>query len=174
MKRILLLALVVSYAMHLRAQDAQTMAKYKAVFTINFIRYIGWPDEARKGDFVIGVVRDKLLSEQFRAQSEGKKFGYQSIVIKDFSKEEDITDCQILYYSDNSNFSRNSADVMSRLNGKNSLIVTETEGAIDKGSMINFVVRDQRLKFEVSAQNASKFGLIFSNSLTTLSNAIIK
>jgi len=36
------------------------------------------------------------------------------------------------------------------------------------------VVRDDKLKFEISASNAEKFGLKFSTSLSTLSNAIVK
>jgi len=174
MKKYLLILFMVVYGTNIMAQDDEVLAKYKAMFTINFIRYIGWSDEAKKGDFVIGVVRDKLIADQLRSLSAGKNFGYQPIVIKEFNKPEDITDCQILYFSNYANFSKNAVDLVIKLKGKNSLIITEVEGATENGSMINFVVRDDKLKFEVSPSNAAKFGLIFSSSLTTLSNAIVK
>jgi hypothetical protein len=144
------------------------------MFTLNFIRYIGWPEASKQGDFVIGVVKDNIIAENLKTQTAGKKFGYQTIVIKEFKSVEEITDCQLLYFSNSVNFSRNAELVMEKLKGKNSLVITETEGAIKNGSMINFVVRDDKLKFEISNENAEAFGIKFSSSLTSLSNAIVK
>lgn len=155
------------------AQDAE-LAKYKAMFTLNFIRYIGWPESAKVGDFVIGVVKDAALTEQLNAQVVGKKFGAQTIYIREFKSVDEITKCQILYFSDNQSFSKNAALVKQKTGTKDVLLITETEGAIELGSMINFVVRDNKLKFELSSSNADKSGLKFSSSLTTLSNAIVK
>ena len=155
------------------AQDA-AIAKYKAMFTLNFIRYIGWPDAAKQGDFVIGIVNDHNILNNMQAQTVGKKFGFQNIVVKEFKKVEDITDCQILFFSNNQNYNKYAEEVKSKLGNKNSLIVTEREGATKSGSMINFVIRDGKLKFELSSVNANKFNLKFSSSLTSLSNAIVK
>ncbi|MFA6402807.1 MAG: YfiR family protein [Salinivirgaceae bacterium] len=155
------------------AQNAD-IAKYKAMFVLNFIRYIGWPDASKEGDFVIGVVKESGIAGNLKGQTVGKKFGFQTIVIKEFNSVEEITDCQLLFFSNNQNFSRNAQVVIDKLNNSNSLIVTEVEGAVKDGSMINFVVRDEKLKFEISAANAEKFGLKFSSALTSLSNAIVK
>ncbi len=172
MRKIVIIFLMV-LSSGIYAQNAQ-VAKYKAMFTLNFIRYIGWPQGAKQGDFVIGVVRNKMVLDNLKAQTVGKKFGYQNIVVKEFKKVEDITDCQILFFSSNQRYAKYAELVKQKLNGKNSLIVTETESATKHGSMINFVIRDNKLKFELSAANAQKFGLKFSSSLTSLSNAIVK
>jgi len=155
------------------AQDA-AIAKYKAMFTLNFIRYIGWPDAAKQGDFVIGIVNDDNILKNMQSQTVGKKFGFQNIVIKEFTKVEDITDCQILFFSNKQNYNKHAETIKAKLGNKNSLIVTEREGATKSGSMINFVIRDGKLKFELSSANAGSFGLKFSSSLTSLSNAIVK
>ncbi|MCK9205608.1 MAG: YfiR family protein [Salinivirgaceae bacterium] len=173
MRKVIFGALIVVFSSTVSAQDAE-LAKYKAMFTLNFIRYIGWPDAAKEGDFVIGVLKESALTEQLSMQTVGKRFGTQNIVIKQFKTVEEVTYCQILYFSKNLNYSKNAVTVIQKLNGKNALIITETEGATEKGSMINFVVRDDKLKFEISASNADKFGLKFSSSLTALSNAIVK
>ena len=52
------------------------------------------------------------------------------------------------------------------------LIITESEGACKSGAMINFVVRDDKLKFEIHKSNAAKFGLQISSKLEGMSNAI--
>jgi len=154
------------------SQDAE-VAKYKAMFTLNFIRYIGWPEEAKQGDFVIGVLKESQVLSNLQAQTVGKKFGFQNIIVKEFKSIDEVTDCQILFFSNNQNFGKNAAAVVAKLKN-NSLIITEVDGAINDGSMINFVIRDEKLKFELSAANAEKVGLKFSSSLTSLSNAIIK
>ena len=80
MKKLIILLGIVLMPMFAEAQ----VAKFKAMFTLNFIRYIGWPETAKQGDFVVGVVRDKELADWLRDQSAGKKFGFQDVVIKEF------------------------------------------------------------------------------------------
>lgn len=173
MKRILLVVLAFLSIGLVKAQDAAT-DKYKSLFTLNFIRYVDWPEAAKQGDFVIGVVRNSNLAKNLSSSSEGKKFGYQNIVVKEFKKIEDVTDCQILYVSGTYNYQKNASELAAKLKNKNSLIITESKGAIDNGAMINFVIVDNKLKFELSEQNAKNFGLGFSNSLTAMASAITK
>ncbi len=147
--------------------------KYKSVFTLNFIRYIGWPEEAKQGDFVIGVLKEPAIADWLVKQSGGKKFGYQNVVIKEFKSVEDVTDCQVLYISSYINFSRHSETILSKL-GKSSLVITETEGATKRGAVINFVVRENNLMFEVHEANAQKLGLSISSKLSNMAAAIKK
>ncbi len=147
--------------------------KYKSVFTLNFIRYIGWAEEAKQGDFVIGVLKNSKIANWLTQQSAGKKFGYQNVVIKQFSNVDEVTDCQVLYVSSYINFSRH-ADTLKDKLGKNSLIITESEGATDHGAVINFVVRDNNLKFEVDEANAQSLGLSISSKLANMAAAIKK
>ena len=128
-------------------------------------------DAARKGDFVIGVVRDRELATWLTSQSQGKKFGFQDVVVKNFKSVEEIVDCQVIYISDNINFERNAAKIIDKV-GKDTLIMTEEEGATKHGSMINFVVRDNTLRFELSKSNAQMANIQFGQKLTDMSAAI--
>jgi hypothetical protein len=148
------------------------VAKYKAVFVTNFIRYIGWPEAARQGDFVIGVIRDKEMADYFKGLSNGKKFGFQNIIVKEFKSPDEVTYCQFLFIPETINLSKNASKIIDKLGGKNSLIVTEKENATKHGSMINFVIRDDKLKFEISKENASRFGLQVSSKLMNMKSAI--
>lgn len=145
--------------------------KYKAVFTLNFVRYIGWPDAAKEGDFVIGVVKDSRVASWLTKQSTGKKFGYQNVVVKEFKSIDELTKCQVVFVSSSLNYSKHAATIKSVL-GKNSLIITEAEGATKHGSVINFVVRDNNLKFEISGNNAQALGLSISSKLENMAAAI--
>lgn len=170
MKKIIFIMALMFMPLVVHTASAQ-VSKAKAMLTLSFIRYVGWGENARKGDFVIGVVRDKELVGHLKAQSAGKKFGFQEVVIKEFKSWEEATDCQVIYVSKNWNFNRNADAVITKV-GKDTLIITEMEGATEHGSMINFVVRDEKLKFELSKKNASYAGIQFSAKLEGMTAAI--
>lgn len=153
------------------AGNAQ-VAKFKSVFTLNFIRYIGWPDATKEGDFVIGVIRNKEVADWLKNQSKGKKFGFQNVVIKEFKSADEVTNCQVVFVSSSINMSKHASTIVDKCGGKNTLIISEKEGATNYGSMINFVVRDDKLKFELHKANASKFGLQISSKLEGMASAI--
>jgi hypothetical protein len=147
------------------------VAKYKSIFTLSFIRYIGWPEESRQGDFVIGVVRNKEIADWLRSLSKGKKFGFQNVVIKEFRTPEEVTDCQVLYIG-NVNLSKYASTLVDKVGGRNTLIISEKNGATKYGSMINFIIKEDKLKFEIQKNNASKFGLQISSKLSGMASAI--
>jgi hypothetical protein len=171
MKKVVVLVLLLASIGISKAQEVE-LAKVKSLFTLNFIRYIGWPAEATQGDFVIGVLKNSVMANQLKEKTVGKKFGYQTIVIKEFRNVDEITNCQILYVDGIVNYAKNAAVISGKLNNNHSLIITEDADAINKGSMINFVIVEDKLKFEVSAANAEKSGLKFSNTLLSMNNAI--
>ena len=173
MKRIFL-ALLVMFGMTALKASVNDLSTYKSLFTLNFIRHVDWPEAAKQGDFVIGVLKNSDLAKSLQVKSAGKKFGYQNIVIKEFKTVDEVTDCQILYVGEFFNYSKYAETIAQKLHKSNSLIITEHDGSIDNGSMINFTIVDQKLKFEVSASNADNYGLKFSGSLVSMKNAIQK
>ena len=171
----IIIILFIINSLNNNAYSQTDLSKYKSMFTVNFIRYVGWSEDATTGNFVIGVLKNEKVASKLKILTKDKKFGYQKIVVKEFNNINEITDCQVLFISKYINFSnKNSLIIKQKLNNKNTLIITNSEGAIKKGSMINFVIRNNKLMFEISTSNATLFNLKISSSLTALSNAIIK
>ncbi|WP_088653594.1 YfiR family protein [Geofilum rhodophaeum] len=169
MKKIYVLLLLLMLPM---ATMVAQEAKFKAVFTLNFIRYIGWPDQSLQGDFVIGVVRNREVADWIRDQSAGKKFGFQDIVVREYRSIEEVDGCQVIFVSSAINIRNNSEVLIEKARQTNSLIVSEAEGATAHGAAINFVVRDGVLKFELHKGNAAWMGLQFSSRLEGMAAAI--
>ncbi len=170
MKKLLLILILVLALPKIGFSQAE---KYKSVFTLNFIRYVGWNESSKQGDFVIGVLKGSSIAKFLKQQSAGKKFGFQDVVIKEFNSVDEVGKCQVLYVSSSINYSRHSATLVGKI-GKGALIITETEGATANGSVINFVIRDNNLKFEISETNAQKQGLSISSKLSNMAAAIKK
>jgi len=172
MKKLIFLISILVLPLSVFAQDENQVPKYKSVFTLSFMRYIGWPEETKQGDFVIGVVKDKLVADWLRNLSKGKKFGFQNVVIKEFRTPSEITDCQVLFVSRYINLSKYASTIVDKVGGKNTLIISEKSGATKYGAMINFVIKNDQLKFEIHKANASKFGLQISSKLGGMASAI--
>ena len=149
--------------------------KYKSMFTLNFIRYIGWTNENKEGDFVITVLNDNRFAEQLTKDIEGKKFGFQPFIVKNIKSVNELTPSQILYISNRVNINESLiSTIKQKNNGKPSLIIGETNNGIKTGVMINFIITNDKLKFEVNIKEIEKSGLSISNSLTGSTNAIVK
>jgi len=143
-----------------------TNAKIKAVYIYNFTKYIEWPQSYRQEDFVIGVLGETPLTEELTKMASSKKVLGQSILVKNYKSSAEIGKCHILYIPAGSNIPFST--IVGKVSGYSTLLVTDTPGMAAKGSAINFVVMQNRQKFELNESNAVKYKLKVSNSLEAL------
>jgi len=146
--------------------ELDTNSKFKAVFIYNFTKYIEWPKTYREGPFIIGVLEDASLYTELSKMAKTKRVSNQSIKIVKFNSIEDLQLCHILYVSKSK--SKEISGVLKKMKSNCTLIVTEENGLIDKGAGINFVVKDNRLKFELNTKNIKKNRLKVSSNLEVL------
>lgn len=135
----------------------------QSLFIYNFSRLIQWPAGNQSGDFVIGVIGNDNLYNSLNTYVANKKVGTQPIVIKKFDNPESLTRCHIIFVG-NSKVAVFD-EVLSRVRGTNSLIITEKKGMINMGSAIDFFMDQDKLKFVINSVNAQKYNLTVSKSL---------
>jgi len=143
---------------------AQTgIPKAQAMFIYNFSRLIEWPASYKSGPFIIGVLGSSDTYTELESFTVGKNVGTQSISVVKFINSADITNCQILFVT----FSKTKElpNILQKLQGKSSLIITEKNGAIEEGAALNFCVIGDKLKFEFKPDNAAKYQLKVSSKL---------
>jgi hypothetical protein len=145
----------------LRFQQPSTYdvnAKIKAVFLYNFTRYFEWPEKKKADNFVIYVVgkNDNLISE-LKGLAKSKKVGEQAIEIRNSSTYEPGVTSHIIYFlPDNV---KPVSEAASKNRNKGALLVAESPGACRTGASINFIVIENKLKFEYNKNTAVKAGL---------------
>jgi hypothetical protein len=139
--------------------------KAQAMFIFNFCRLIEWPAPYRTGPFKIAVLGTTAVAEELDIYTHGKKVGTQEIQVIRFKSVEEIGSCHILFVP----FARSKqlAEISAALQGvgKSVLIITEKKGALNEGSAINFIIQEDKLKFELKGENASKNGIKVSSKL---------
>ena len=59
-------------------------------------------------------------------------------------------------------------DVMQKVSAQSILVISEEIGAAQKGSDINFIVKDGKLAFELNQASVNRQGLKVSNELSRL------
>lgn len=173
MKRILaiLISLFCISADYVRApifQDPNNAnAKIKASFIYNFTKYIDWPDKYKEGNFVIGVLGTTPFYNDLASLLSTKTVGAQKFEIKSFTSVESMNGlCHIIFIpAGNSSML---ADVTKKMKGKSTLIVTEKSGLAKQGAAINFVVENNKQRFEMNKANIEKYNLKVSSTLMAL------
>lgn len=143
-----------------------TNAKIKAVFIYNFTKYIEWPKSYQEGEFTIGIIGESPLYSELTKMTQTKKVANQSLQVKKFNSVADVSKCHILYLSKGKGSEISS--ILKKLKTNSTLIVTEETGLVDKGAGINFIIKDNRQKFELNKGNVEKYKLKVSSSLEAL------
>jgi hypothetical protein len=99
-----------------------------------------------------------------------KKVANQSLEIQKFDAVGDISKCHILYVSKNK--SHDISSVVSKVKPNSTLIITAKQGLVDRGSGINFVVKNSRQKFELNKKNLENKKLKVSANLESLAFSV--
>ena len=144
--------------------------KVQAMFVYNFTKYVEWPASAKSGNFVIAVYGTSAIYEELIKVADLKTAGSQAIEIKKINSVDEIASQHMVFVAQNK--SKDISEVVSKIGSKPTLIITESAGLIDKGSAINFILVDNKQRFEMKKNNISDKGLKISSELEKF--AIIK
>jgi hypothetical protein len=130
---------------------------YHKVYIYNFTKYIQWPTEKQKGEFIIGVYGKSSMTKELETMAANRSVGNQKIVVKQVDGTSDAAECHVLFIP--SSKSSNLSALKSQLDGKPILFITEKSGMAKEGSDINFILVDGKLKYEMNKSSLEKSGL---------------
>lgn len=154
-------------------QIKDTRSVAKALFLYNFATLIDWPEDYRKGNFVIGVLATSNdVYNELNTKYKGKSIGSQEIVVQKYSSRTEIEKAHILFLGEDK--SDQITALTTQLKTKSTLIVTEKEGYLSKGAVINFVLDGSKQAYEISKPNAKKYNLVIATKLTSLAYKVIE
>ncbi|MFW6248779.1 MAG: YfiR family protein [Bacteroidota bacterium] len=154
--------------------SANTQEKFRvqAMFVYNFARMTAWPQSYQSGDFVIGVYGSTPVYKEMSDLSSMRSVGNQPVTIKQFDNVADLEDCHILFIAPNQ--SRQVEEITNTLKRNNihALVITEGRNTLAKGSVINFIIENDRPRYELSLANAQKMGLTLGAEISRLASSV--
>ena len=176
--RPILLAFASALALASVPSSAQTPASYsiesvKAAFLYRFLEYVEWPESARTdGPLTIAVLDDEALSTELHRNVRGRTAQGREVRVRTVSSVQEGLEAQVLFVSSGSR--KKLAPVANSNAHDPVLIVTEGDGALERGSVINFVVVDGNVRFEISLPAAEQRGLKLSSRLLNVALRVEK
>ena len=155
------------------AQGASLERGVKAAFLYKFAGYASWPDSlfpAADTPVRIGVTGDDALADALRRMVATRTSGGRRVEVVSIPPEEIPSGVHIAFRARGAPEAVRSWIQEARK--EPILIVTESPGALRMGSMLNFVDRDGRIRFEVGLGAAKSTGITLSSRLLSVAFAV--
>jgi hypothetical protein len=177
LRPIIAIGICLSMALGASAQalDSSDSSEYliKAGFIYNFAKLVGWPGNAfaqADSPIVIGIlgtdpfggIIDRILAD--------KKVDARRFVIKRLKWGMEFKDCDILFVG--ASEAVHLEEVIRAVKGLPILTIGETPGFARRGCIINLIVEDNKVRFEVNLDAAKQADLNVSSRLLALAKII--
>lgn len=151
------------------AQAAPSENEVKAAFLYNFARYVTWPDGAFGGSsdpIRICVVGDDGFLADLAATVDGKKVGARPVRAESRGSASRAGGCHILFLR------TTDAGSVSGLARSSVFVVSDTEGFAADGGTANFLLVDNKVRFEINPGAVERAGLQVSARLLRLAQIV--
>jgi hypothetical protein len=147
--------------------------RVKAAFLYQFASYVEWPSQAfAQADtpVTIAVMGAEALAAELGQLVTGRSIGGRRIAVKQVGPGDSLVGVHILFIG--SAESGRLAQITQAPKPRPMLTVTESDGALSQGSMINFVIVDRRVRFEIGLDSAERNGLRLSSRLLAVAQQV--
>ena len=154
-------------------ETAPSEHQVKAVWLLNFARFVEWPATAfpnATAPLVVGVVGKDPFGRELERAFAAKTVKGRSFAFRRVSTEADLQGCHIMFVP--SSERKRTRDWTGKLQGKAVLTVGESEEFLQNGGIINFLLKDNTVRFEISLNAAQAAGLKLHANLLKVAVAV--
>jgi hypothetical protein len=155
------------------AQDALPEYQVKAAYLFNFFKFVEWPQDSF-GDpttpVVIGVVGEDPFGTTLPVVIAGKTVQGRELVFRKYYVGEDLRGAHILFIS--ASEKKRLPAILLSLRGSWVLTVSDVDGFLDQGGMIQFVNENDRIRFAINLSATSQANLKMSSKLLSLAKLV--
>lgn len=141
----------------------------KAVFLYKFGLFVEWPDSAFSSPASpvnLCIVGEDPFGKSLDTVVAGAQVNRRSVVIRRLKTVGQNLSCHILYAGGSEEQSR--AQIIETVRGSYVLTISEGRGAKSDSGIINFVIADNRVRFDIDDEAAAQNGLVISSKLLSL------
>jgi hypothetical protein len=146
----------------------------KAVYLYNFGRFVVWPGTAveTQGTFDVCVLGRDPFGSALDATLAGEAINNRKLAARRIESPRQATNCQILFIS--SSEAVRIQEILAAVGSSAVLTVSDMPAFTSAGGIIQFVLRDNKVRFEVNLTAAEKAGLMLSSQLLKVATDIRK
>ena len=151
------------------AQPAPSEPAVKAAFLYKFAGYVDWTAPAQPdAPFVIATIGADEVADELTRLLPGRAVAGRPAVVRTLRAGESLDGVQILFIG------RRTADVRATIRAAQKHgVLTVTENGLEAGAVINFIVAESRVTFEVSLDAAERSGHRISSRMLAVARRVV-
>ena len=159
-----------------QADPASLEDKVKAAFIVNFTKFIEWPSNALgKADapMVVEILGADGIASAMEEAVRDKKVSKRPLIVRRLTSVKEIggdSACHLLFIGRSEK--ARTAEICRPLAKAGVLTVADSEGFLEQGGMINLILEENRVQFEINAVAAERAGLTISSQLLRLAKRV--
>jgi hypothetical protein len=143
----------------------------KAVFLYRFAGYVTWPaSTANTSQFTIAVLGAENVAEQLKEFLPEHPIQGRPARVATIQGLGQLGDAQMIYIGPG--VTGKLRPLIEALRDRPVLIVTDQPGALEEGSTVNFLLEQQRVRFEISTAAAKRSGLQIGSGLLAVAERV--
>ena len=153
-------------------EDASVLERrVKGALLYRFIAYVEWPASAFPGPdspFVIGILGNDALATELQAFTAGRTAEKRPIAVRRLRASDSLKDLHMLFIG-----AAEAHQLDRAVRGAGAtLIVTESPGALQQGSVIDFTLVNEQVRFNISLDSARQRNLRLSSRLLSVAQDV--
>jgi hypothetical protein len=145
----------------------------KAAFVYKFLAYVDWPADAfasAEAPLVIGVAGADEFAADLADVVRGRVLGNHPLEVRRMRPGESLRGLNVLFVGAPE---RGRLATLARAAAARGILtVSESDDGLDQGSVINFIVVDGRVRFEVALDAAERAGIRLSSRLLAVAHFV--
>ena len=165
--------------------DSESSQEYqvKAAFLYNFINFVDWPEEKlaeSKDSITIGIIGKDPFGKAFEP-IRNKQVKGKEILIRRFkgfeqsqqsgAQIEAMRKCHLLFICRSEK--KQLREIINSVKGRSVLAVGDVAGFLESGGIINFLMEDKKVRFEINNTAAKQAKLAIRSKLLRLAKRVI-
>jgi YfiR/HmsC-like len=154
------------------ADGAITERSIKAAYLYKFAGYVEWPETEVQGTrpLTIGVLESSEMADELARVTAGRTIGDRPVQVRRLLSGDSLAGLHVLFVGGQGNDRLD--DLLVSARAQPILTVTESAGALATGSIINFTLDQDRVRFEVSLPAAERSRLKLSSRLLAVAQRV--
>jgi len=155
-------------------EDAAREYAVKAAFLYQFAKYVEWPEGTFKdpdAPIVLGVVGVSPFGSALEELNSGARTNQRSFSIKYYRSIEERESCHMLFIC--SSEANHVEEILEKVGNAPVLVVGDSPGLAEKGVAINFLIEDNKVRFEANPEAAKQAHLQISSKVLRLAKAVV-
>ena len=162
-----------SQSLFAAADSTSLEHKVKSAYLYNFAGYVEWPSSAfanPQSPIRVGIVGAEPIAAELAQIATGRTVHGRSISVQQLTHKDSLSGFHIVFIGADS--ASSIKDIVQAALPRSVLVVTETPHALANGSIINFVLAERRVRFEIALDTADKSNLKLSSRLLSVAQHV--